>query len=67
MNYKGPSKDELQAMQEFAETSSKLLEIILKYESNLALQCATVKINEAMMWFHSYVINGGKLSNESVN
>lgn len=64
INYKEPSEQQLEAMQEFANICSTLLTILLKWEHNLALQNCTTKVNEAMMWFHAYILNGGALKAE---
>jgi len=67
MNYKDPTPEELKLMQEFSEVCSRGMDLIMKCEQNIMLQHASARLQESMGWFHSYVINGGKLSNESVN
>lgn len=61
MNYKKPTDEQLQIMQDYAEICSNALQLILKCESNLAIQNATSRVQESMMWFHSFIINGGRL------
>lgn len=65
MNYKEPTQEQLKLMQDYSELCGKAMDIILKCENNPMLQHASTRIQESMMWFHSYVINGGKLSNDS--
>lgn len=55
--YKEPTKEQMAVMQEFAEVCSNLLEIIMRYDSNLSFVQASIKVNEAMHWFHSAILN----------
>ena len=59
-----PTPEQLIAMREFADLCANALEFIGKYEMNLASQSASIKINEAMMWMHSFLLNGGSLLKE---
>ena len=61
MNYKEPTKEQLELMQEYSNICSQAIELILKCESNPILRDASVRIQESMGHFHNYVINGGKL------
>ena len=65
MNYKEPNKEQLELMQEYSEICSRAIDIIVKCEDSIMLQHASARIQESMGWFHSYVINGGKLSKEN--
>lgn len=65
MNYKEPSEDQLKLMQNYSDICSSAIDIISKCEPNLMLQHASARIQESMGWFHSYVINGGKVSSEN--
>jgi hypothetical protein len=64
MNYKEPSKEQLELMQEFSDICSKGIELVMKCEQNIMLQHASARMQESMSWFHTYVINGGKLTKE---
>lgn len=61
MNYKEPSKEQIELMQDFSDICSEAIDLILKCEENITLQHASARMQESMSWFHSYVINGGKL------
>ncbi len=61
IDYKQPSDEQLKIMQEYANICSEAMAIILKCKSNLAIQNATSRIQESMMWFHSFIVNGGEL------
>ncbi len=65
MNYKEPTKEQLELMQNFSDVCSQAMDIIMKCEQNIMTQHASARIQEGMSWFHSYVINGGKLSSEN--
>lgn len=65
MNYKEPTKEQLKLMQEYSDICGKAIDIIMKCEQHIALQHASARIQESMNWFHTYVINGGKLEKES--
>lgn len=65
MNYKEPTEDQLKLMQEFSDICSKAIELIMKCEQNIMLGHASARMQESMSWFHSYVINGGKLAQEN--
>ena len=62
--YKQPSQEELDLMRRFSEICGKGMEIILACDNNPALINASTRMQESMMWFHSYVVNGGKMSKE---
>jgi hypothetical protein len=65
MNYKEPTDEQLKLMQDYSDLCGKAMDIILKCENNPMLQNSSSRMQEAMMWFHSYVINGGKLDVEN--
>jgi len=65
MNYKEPTQDQLELMQRFSNICSEAIDLILKCESNPILRDASVRIQEGMGHFHTYVINGGKLVTEN--
>jgi hypothetical protein len=67
MNYKEPTQEQIKLMQEYSDICGAAIELIMKCEQNVMLQHASARMQESMSWFHTYVINGGKLSNESVN
>jgi len=67
MNYKEPDAEQLKLMQDFSDICSKGMEIILQCEPHITLQHASARMQESMSWFHSYVINGGKLNKETIN
>ena len=64
MNYKEPTEEQLNLMQDYAELCSSAMELIMKCEPDIMLQHASARMQESMSWFHSYVINGGKLAKE---
>lgn len=64
MNYKEPDEAQLKLMQDFSDVIAKAMDIILQCEQHITLQHASARTQEAMQWFHTYVINGGKLSKE---
>lgn len=67
MNYTQPDEAQLKLMQDYSNICSQAMELMMKCEQNIMLQHASARMQESMNWFHSYVINGGKVSNESVN
>lgn len=65
MDYKEPTKEQLTLMQDYSAICSQAMEIIMKCDNHITLQHASARMQESMNWFHSYVINGGKLSSEN--
>jgi hypothetical protein len=65
MNYKEPTQEQLKLMQDFSDICAKGMELLMVCEHNVMLQHASARMQESMSWFHSYVINGGKLSVEN--
>jgi hypothetical protein len=65
MNYKEPTKEQLELMQNYSNICSEAIDLILKCETSPILRDASVRIQESMGHFHNYVINGGKLSQEN--
>lgn len=64
ITYKEPSQSQLELMQEFADVCSQAIAIIAKCEMNEALRHSSARIQEGMMWFHSYILNGGSIKAE---
>ncbi len=64
ITYKEPTPEQLKLMQDYADICSQAIAIILKCEMNDALNHSSTRIQEAMMWFHSYILNGGALKPE---
>jgi len=68
IKYREPTEEQLKLMREFSDICGKAMELILKCESNPALQNASTRIQEGMMWFHAYIINDGKImEDKSIN
>lgn len=67
MDYKEPTQEQLKLMKDYSEICSQAMEMILKCEPHLMLQHASARMQESMSWFHSYVINGGKLDSGKIN
>ena len=67
MNYKEPDAEQIKLMQEYSDVCSKAIELIMNCENHLMLQHASARMQESMSWFHSYVINGGKVSKQISN
>ena len=65
IQYKEPTKEQLDLMREFSDNCVKGIELIMKCEPGKALEHCSARLQEAMGWMNSYVINGGKLSQES--
>ncbi len=65
MNYKEPTKEQIKLMQDYSDICSQAIDIIAKCENHITLQHASARLQESMSWFHSYVINGGKLVSEN--
>jgi hypothetical protein len=65
MKYSEPTQEQLKLMQDYSNVCSEAIEILMKCEQNIMLQHASARMQESMAWFHSYVINGGKLSQEN--
>ena len=61
MKFKEPTEEQLKAMEEFASICSKAMEMIMLYEPNFILNTCSIRLQEAMGHFHSYIINDGKL------
>jgi hypothetical protein len=61
IKYKEPTEEQKELMQEFSAVCSKGIHIIMKCEADNALMNASSRLQEAMMWFNSYIINGGKI------
>lgn len=61
IEYKEPSKEQMDMMQEFSSVCRQGIDIIMKCEADNALMNASSRLQEAMMWFNSYIINGGKI------
>jgi hypothetical protein len=67
MDYQEPTQEQLKLMQDYSNICSSAIEILMKCEQHLMLQHASARMQESMSWFHSYVINGGKLIKDSIN
>jgi hypothetical protein len=67
MNYKEPDAEQLKLMQDFSDICSSAMDLIMRCDQNIMLQHASARMQESMSWFHSYVINGGKTSKDTVN
>ena len=65
MNYKDPTPEQLKLMQDYSDICSQAIDMIMKCEQNIMLQHASARMQESMSWFHSYVINGGKLESKN--
>lgn len=65
MDYREPDQAQLKLMQDYSDLCSNAIDLIMKCEGNIALQHASARMQESMAWFHSYVINGGRLSVEN--
>jgi len=64
VEYKDPSKEQLKIMREFSNICSQAVELTLKCRPDKTLDITSMKIQEAMHWFHSYIINGGGLEKD---
>jgi hypothetical protein len=67
MNYTQPNDEQLKLMQDYSNICSQAMELMMKCEQNIMLQHASARMQESMNWFHSYVINGGKMSSDRIN
>jgi hypothetical protein len=65
ITYREPTQEQLDLMRKFSDICSHGIQLIMQCEANPALMNSSTRIQEAMMWFHSYIINGGKLITES--
>lgn len=65
MNYKDPTPDQLKLMQDYSNICAQGLDLIMKCESHINLQHTAARMQESMHWFHTYIINGGKLASEN--
>ena len=65
MKYTDPTPDQLKLMQDYSDICSKGIELIMNCEQNIMLQHASARMQESMNWFHTYVINGGKIAKDN--
>lgn len=69
IGYTEPSKEQLDLMRKFAKVCREAIDIILKCETTAELQQplnnASARIQEGMMWFNSYIANGGKFTKDN--
>lgn len=65
MNYKEPDQNQIDLMKKYSDICAQAIEMIMKCEQNIMLGHASSRMQESMMWFHSYVINGGRIDKES--
>lgn len=61
VKYQEPSKEQIELMQQYSDICGEAIDLIMKCEDHITLQHASARMQESMSWFHSYVINGGKL------
>lgn len=66
IDYREPSTEQLKLMQDFSDICSQGIELIMKCEQNITLQHASARMQESMQWFHTYVINGGKINKQLI-
>jgi tRNA isopentenyl-2-thiomethyl-A-37 hydroxylase MiaE len=57
IEFKTPQPEQIEMMREFANAASQALMIVEKYEVNNVLVMVANKIQEAMHWFQSGILN----------